>query len=77
MGKISVRELHLKTSELMQRVKQGQRYLVTLRGVPIAEFLPIVQNAQPKRGRPLPDPEAFIRTLKVTNTTRILEEDRF
>ena len=73
MEKTSVRELHLKTSALIKGVKQGQTYLIELRGVPVAELRPITLQERAKR---LPNRQAFIRTLRRTDIGRILEEDR-
>ena len=75
MEKASVRDLHLKTSALIKEVAKGQTYIIESRGVPVAELRPI---SEPRRGRRLPDLEAFIRTLPMSKTDsgRILEEDR-
>jgi antitoxin (DNA-binding transcriptional repressor) of toxin-antitoxin stability system len=75
MRKASVRDLHLKTSALIKNVVAGETYIVESRGVPVAELRPISER---RRGRALPDREAFIRTLPRggTDVGRILEEDR-
>ena len=75
MERASVRDLHLKTSELIKKVAEGQSYVIELRGKPVAELRPAVTR---RRGKPLPDREAFIRSLPFSNldTGRILEEDR-
>jgi len=74
MEKASVRELHLKTSALIKNVASGETYIIESRGVPVAELRPIQERKRTKR---LPNREAFIRTLPVTDSGRILEEDRF
>ena len=75
MERTSVRELHLNTSALIKSVKQGQTYVIELRGVPVAELAPISER---RKGRPLPDREEFIRKLRPSKTDsgRMLEEDR-
>ncbi len=74
MEKASVRDLHLKTSALIKEVAKGQTYIIESRGIPVAELRPITE---PRRGRKLPDREAFIKTLpRTTDVGRILEEDR-
>ena len=76
MERTTVRELHLNTSGLIRNVVEGRTSVVELRGKPVAELRPMV--AARKRGRPLPDREAFIRRLPISKTDsgRILEEDR-
>jgi antitoxin (DNA-binding transcriptional repressor) of toxin-antitoxin stability system len=70
----SVRDLHLKTSELIRNVAEGQTYVIELRGKPVAGLRPALTR---RRGKPLPDREAFFRTLSRTaNIGKILEEDR-
>jgi antitoxin (DNA-binding transcriptional repressor) of toxin-antitoxin stability system len=73
MEKTSVRELHLRTSALIKNVAQGQTYIIESRGVPVAELRPLTER---RKGRKLPNREAFIRTLPRTDVGRILEEDR-
>ena len=75
MERASVRDLHLKTSELIKNVAEGKTYVIELRGKPIAELRPLPAR---RYGRPLPDREAFIRSLPFSDldTGRILEEDR-
>jgi len=74
MEKATVRDLHLKTSELIKKVAEGQSYVIEPRGKPVAELRPAVTR---RRGKPLPDREAFFRTLpRNTDIGKILEEDR-
>jgi prevent-host-death family protein len=75
MERATVRDLHLKTSELIKKVAEGQSYVIELRGKPVAELRPVTERRSRK---PLPDREAFIRSLPFSNidTGRILEEDR-
>ena len=75
METTNVRELHLKTSLLLKNVRQGQTYIIESRGVPVAELRPIPEM---RKGRLLPNREAFIRKLRPSKTDsgRVLEEDR-
>jgi antitoxin (DNA-binding transcriptional repressor) of toxin-antitoxin stability system len=75
MGRASVRDLHLKTSALIKSVVEGQTFIIESRGVPVAELRPIGAR---RKSRPLPDREAYIRTLPMSKTDmgRIMEEDR-
>jgi antitoxin (DNA-binding transcriptional repressor) of toxin-antitoxin stability system len=75
MERTTARELHLRTSALLKNVAEGATYVIEFRGKPIAELRPVTER---KRGRPLPDREAFIQSLpqSKTDSGRILEEDR-
>jgi antitoxin (DNA-binding transcriptional repressor) of toxin-antitoxin stability system len=75
MERVSVRELHLKTSALIKSVAEGQIFIIESRGVPVAELRPIPER---RVGKPLPDREAYFRTLphSKTDSGRIMEEDR-
>ncbi|MGI8744035.1 MAG: type II toxin-antitoxin system Phd/YefM family antitoxin [Bryobacteraceae bacterium] len=75
MEKASVRDLHLKTSEIVKAVMKGERIIIEKQGVPVAELRPI--ETFPPRPK-LPNREAFIATLKpdALDSGRILEEDR-
>ena len=76
MERATVRELHLNTSGLIRNVVEGQSYVIEYRGKPVAELRPM--QTPRKRGRPLPDREAFIKKLPLSKTDsgRISEEDR-
>jgi antitoxin (DNA-binding transcriptional repressor) of toxin-antitoxin stability system len=74
MERATVRELHLNTSALIKNVAQGATYVIEYRGRPIAELRPVTER---RRGRPLPDMEDFIRTLRPSNDIdRIISEGR-
>lgn len=75
MERASVRDLHLKTSALIKSVVEGQTFIIESRGVPVAELRPIRAR---RKSTPLPDREAYIRTLPMSKTDsgRIMEEDR-
>lgn len=76
MERASVRELHLKTSELIKNVAEGQSYIIESRGKPVAELRPLSET--PRKGKRLPDREAWIQKLPFSKTDsgKILEEDR-
>lgn len=75
MKKVSIRDLHLKTSAIVGEVAGGEVIVVEKRGVPVAELRPIGSRS-PTKG--LPNIEALIEKLPETRTDsgRILEEDR-
>ena len=74
MKRATVRDLHLKTSDILGEVAKGEVFVVEKRGVPIAELRP-VQALPPTRR--LPNREAIIAKLPRTpDSGRILEEDR-
>ncbi len=75
MERVSVRDLHLKTSALLKNVAQGQTYIIESRGVPLAELRPIPTRRPTNK---LPDREAFFRTLPRSGIDmgKIMEEDR-
>lgn len=72
--KASVRELHLKTSEIVKQVANGDTVVIEKHGLPIAEIRPI---AEPGQGPRFPDREAWIQSMpELPDSGRILEEDR-
>jgi prevent-host-death family protein len=74
--KATLRELHLKTSEIVKQVVNGETYVIEKHGKPVAELRPLQEAG---RTRPLPDREDFIRSLSFVagDSGKILEEDRF
>jgi antitoxin (DNA-binding transcriptional repressor) of toxin-antitoxin stability system len=74
--KATVRELHLNTSEIVKQVVNGETFVIEKHGKPVAEIRPVQELAGT---RPLPDREAFLRSLSCVagDSGRILEEDRF
>ena len=69
----SVRELHLKTSEILRQVVAGESFIIEKHGVPVAEIRPVSDLPHPK----MPDREAFIMSLPETmDSGLILEQDR-
>jgi antitoxin (DNA-binding transcriptional repressor) of toxin-antitoxin stability system len=76
MKKASVRDLHIKTSEIVQEVAGGETFIIEKRGVAVAEIRPLSELPPTRR---LPDREKFIQRLPKSkiDSGRILEEDRF
>lgn len=75
MGKASVRDLHIRTSELVREASEGAVIIIERRGRPVAELRPLT----PKATRPkLPDMTRFWNEFpKVPGDSgRYLEEDR-
>ena len=73
--KASLRELHLKTSEIVAQVANGDSFVIEKRGRPVAELRPIRRQTATS---PMPDREAFISSLSRVriDSGRILEQDR-
>ena len=73
MKSSSVRELHLKTSEIVRQVVAGESFIIEKRGVPVAEIRPISDQPKPH----MPDREALIMSTPETmDSGLILEQDR-
>ena len=80
MRKTSVRELHIHTSELVRQAAEGGTIVIERRGEPVAELRPITA---PSRMPDAKKTEIFdsmrkiwARMPQVTDSTRIIEEDR-
>ena len=75
MTKASIRDLHIRTSELVREAAAGAVIVIERRGEPVAELRPIsTKSAKPR----LPDmPDLWRRFPAVAaDSGRILEEDR-
>jgi len=73
MRSSTVRELHLKTSEIVRLVAEGESFIIQKRGVPVAEIRPISDRPSPR----MPDREALITTGPETmDSGLMLEQDR-
>jgi len=73
MKSSTVRELHLKTSEIVRQVAEGESFIIQKRGVPVAEIRPISDRPVPR----MPDREALIMGGPVTmDSGLMLEQDR-
>jgi antitoxin (DNA-binding transcriptional repressor) of toxin-antitoxin stability system len=75
MRKATVRELHLRTSEIIRQVANGDRIVIEKRGIAVAELRPLSDQPQTTR---MPDREKFLATLPRvrTDSGRMLEVDR-
>lgn len=74
MRKASIRDLRIRTSELVRDAEQGETIIIERRGEPVAELRPIQDHAQP----PLPDMSRFWNEFPQVpgDSGRFLEEDR-
>ncbi len=73
MRSSTVRELHLKTSEIVRQVAAGESFIIEKRGVPVAEIRPISDRPKPR----MPNRESLImRGPETMDSGRILEQDR-
>ena len=74
MKSSTVRELHLKTSEIVRRVAEGESFIIEKRGVPVAEIRPFTDRPKPK----MPHREALIMSISHVglDSGEILEQDR-
>ena len=75
MQKASIRDLHIRTSELVREAASGAVILIQRRGEPVAELRPISKKRTPPR---LPDLSKIWRQLPAVpgDSGRFLEEDR-
>jgi antitoxin (DNA-binding transcriptional repressor) of toxin-antitoxin stability system len=69
----TVRELHLKTSEIVRRVAEGESFIIEKRGIPVAEIRPIANRPAPR----MPNRESLIMSgPQSVDSGAILEQDR-
>jgi prevent-host-death family protein len=75
MKRASIRDLHIRTSELVREASEGDVIVIERRGQPVAELRPITQQTPKKR---LPDMKEFWKSMPKMklDSGRILEEDR-
>ena len=75
MRKASVRDLHIRTSELVREAERGTVIIIERRGEPVAELRPISKG---KAARRLPDMTALWQRFPSVSADsgRFLEEDR-
>jgi len=74
MKRATVRDLHLNTSAIVAEVAEGETFVISKKGVAVAELRPL--QAAPSTRR-LPNREArFARLPAALDSGRILEEDR-
>jgi prevent-host-death family protein len=74
MKKASIRELHIRTSELVREARNGEVIVIENRGEPVAELRPLSKPAKPE----LPDMTRFWTEFPQVSgdSGRFLEEDR-
>jgi antitoxin (DNA-binding transcriptional repressor) of toxin-antitoxin stability system len=74
MKRASVRDLHIRTSELVREAAGGAVIVIERRGEPIAELRPISKVPQ----QPLPDLTELWQSFPnvTTDSGRFLEDDR-
>jgi len=75
MKRASIRDLHIRTSELVREAADGDVIVVERRGEPVAELRPIAKKTPKPR---LPDLSDLWRRFPAvaTDSGRFLEEDR-
>ena len=80
MRKTSVRELHIRTSELVREAEAGGVIVIERRGAPVAELRPLTAPPQmpaAKKARIFADMKRFWAKMPQTgDSTKIIEEDR-
>jgi prevent-host-death family protein len=80
MRKTSIRELHIRTSELVREAAEGGVIVIERRGEPVAELRPITAPPRmpvAKRARIFNSMRAiWDRMPQVGDSTKIIEEDR-
>ena len=80
MRKTSVRELHIRTSELVREAEQGGVIVIERRGEPVAELRPITAPARMPAGTKArifnSMREIWARMPQVADSSKIIEEDR-
>jgi antitoxin (DNA-binding transcriptional repressor) of toxin-antitoxin stability system len=75
MRKASIRDLHIRTSELVRDAGNGETIVIERRGEPVAELRPLTKR--PKKVK-LPDMSRFWNEFPQVpgDSTRFIEEDR-
>jgi len=80
MKKTSIRELHIRTSELVREASQGSIIVIERRGEPVAELRPLTSaqsmSAAEKARIFTSMRRVWARMPQVGDSTKILEEDR-
>jgi prevent-host-death family protein len=80
MRKASIRDLHIRTSELVRDAADGEIIVIERRGEPVAELRPLTPKLAPTRE----DMEAMVREIEafwegkpvLPDSTPLIEEDR-
>ena len=73
MKRTTVRELHIRTSELVRQASEGVAFVIESRGTPVAELRPLTKA----RPRKLPDLDKLLSKFpKVPDSGKWLEKHR-
>jgi prevent-host-death family protein len=75
MRKASIRDLHIRTSELVRDAAEGEVIVIERRGEPVAELRPLTKK---KKKPKFPDMSLIWNTFPQISgdSTRYIEEDR-
>jgi len=75
MKRASIRDLHLRTSEIVAEAAEGQVIVIEKRGEPVAELRPLERKSRPDI---LPEMKAFWRKMPriKSDSTQIISEGR-
>ena len=80
MKRTSIRELHIRTSELVREAAEGSIIVIERRGEPVAELRPISPGSRltgAEKARIFASMrKIWARMPQVTDSTKILEDDR-
>jgi antitoxin (DNA-binding transcriptional repressor) of toxin-antitoxin stability system len=80
MGKTSIRELHIHTSQLVREASDGSLIVIERRGEPVAELRPITSPARMPAAKKAQIFKSmrkiWARMPQAGDSARILEEDR-
>lgn len=80
LPEISQRELRNDNAAIVRRVEAGESFIVTRRGVPVAQLGPVAAASEPLRvARPATRPPVFSEAERVTSgvsTQQVLDELR-
>lgn len=80
MRKTSVRELHIRTSELVREAAEGGVIVIERRGTPVAELRPVSAPPRMPAGRKArifsSMRKIWARMPPVSDSTEIIEQDR-
>lgn len=80
MKKISIRELHINTSQFVREAQEGSAILIERRGEPVAELRPVstqVGLSDPAKAKLFASMEKIWEAMpEVGDSTEIIHEDR-
>jgi prevent-host-death family protein len=79
MRTTSIRELHIRTSELVREAAEGRVIVIERRGEPVAELRPLQATEMPARRKArifVSMEKLWARMPRVGDSSKILERDR-